>query len=172
VDYAHSPDGIASLLAAVRPLTKGRIITLFGCGGDRDRGKRPLMGEAAGRGSDFVGLTSDNPRSEDPHAIIGEAEVGLRATGTPYRVCPDRRDAIALALDEARPGDAVIIAGKGHEDYQEIGGVRLPFQDAKVVQELIDEKGRAKSKGKAGAPRDTSDGVKRDPGTARDERRS
>jgi hypothetical protein len=87
-------------------------------------------------------------------------------------VCPDRRDAIALALDEARPGDAVIVAGKGHEDYQEIGGVRLPFQDAKVVQELIDEKGRAKSKGKAGAPRDTSDGVKRDPGTARDERRS
>lgn len=172
VDYAHSPDGIASLLAAVRPLAKGRIITLFGCGGDRDRGKRPLMGEAAGRGSDFVILTSDNPRSEHPQAIIAEAEVGLRATGTPYSVCADRRDAIALALAEARPGDAVIIAGKGHEDYQEIGATRLPFQDAKVVQELIDERGRAESKGKARAPRDTSGEVNRDPnGTARDERR-
>ncbi|MFN0151379.1 MAG: UDP-N-acetylmuramoyl-L-alanyl-D-glutamate--2,6-diaminopimelate ligase [bacterium] len=140
VDYAHSPDGLSSLLRAVRPLAPRRVITLFGCGGDRDRGKRPLMGAAAGEGSDFVVLTSDNPRNEEPGAIIAEAEAGLLPTGTAYVVCEDRRRAIATALDEAAPGDTVILAGKGHEEYQEIRGVRTPFQDAEIVTALLRER--------------------------------
>jgi len=140
VDYAHTPEGLSSLLAAVRPLAAGRVITLFGCGGDRDRGKRPLMGAAAGRGSDFVVLTSDNPRSEEPSAIIADAEAGLRETGAAYVVCEDRRRAIARALDEARAGDTVILAGKGHEEYQEIRGVRTPFQDAEIASAFLRER--------------------------------
>jgi len=110
-------------------------LTVFGCGGDRDRKKRPLMGEAAGRGSDFVVLTSDNPRSEDPLAIINDAVVGLQKTGTKYSVEPDRRKAIALAIGEARPGDIVLLAGKGHEKVQVTREGSLPFDDLEVARE-------------------------------------
>ncbi len=108
------------------------MITLFGCGGDRDRAKRPLMGEAAGRGSDFVVLTSDNPRSEDPLAIINDAMVGLQRSGAKYKVEPDRRKAIALAISEAAPGDIVLIAGKGHEKVQVSREGSAPFDDVEV----------------------------------------
>ena len=137
VDYAHTDDALRNLTALARELVaaaKGRVLTVFGCGGDRDRKKRPLMGEAAGRGSDFVVLTSDNPRSEDPLAIINDAVVGLQKTGVKYRVEPDRRKAIAVAIGEARPGDIVLLAGKGHEKVQ-IGreGV-VPFDDLEVAR--------------------------------------
>src|SRR6185437_10802631 len=123
VDYAHTDDALRNLTALAREFVqqaggKGRVITLFGCGGDRDRAKRPLMGEAAGEGSDFVVLTSDNPRSEDPLAIINDALTGLQRTETRYVTEPDRRKAILLALGEARAGDIVLLAGKGHEKVQ------------------------------------------------------
>jgi UDP-N-acetylmuramoyl-L-alanyl-D-glutamate--2,6-diaminopimelate ligase len=116
---------------------KGRVITVFGCGGDRDRAKRPLMGEAAGRGSDFVVLTSDNPRSEDPLAIINDAMVGLQRSGTKYKTEPDRRAAIALATQEAKPGDIVLIAGKGHEKTQVTRDSSIPFDDAEVAHKAL-----------------------------------
>src|SRR5262249_17464747 len=118
-----------------------RVITLFGCGGDRDRAKRPLMGEAAGRGSDFVVLTSDNPRSEDPRAIINDALVGLQKTGTKYTVETDRRKAIALAIGEARPGDIVLLAGKGHEKVQVKRDGSHPFDDVEVASEALQAAG-------------------------------
>jgi UDP-N-acetylmuramoyl-L-alanyl-D-glutamate--2,6-diaminopimelate ligase len=139
VDYAHTDDALRNLTALAREfVTRGgghaRVITLFGCGGDRDRAKRPMMGEAAGRGSDFVVLTSDNPRSEDPRAIINDAVVGLQKTGTKYTVEPDRRKAIAIALREARPGDIVLLAGKGHEKVQVTRDGSLPFDDVEVAR--------------------------------------
>src|SRR5262249_32251573 len=120
VDYAHTDDALRNLTSLAREFVqqagqKGRVITVFGCGGDRDRANRPLMGEAAGRGSDLVILTSDNPRSEDPLAIMNDALVGLQRVGAKYKMEQDRKSAIALALAEARPGDIVLIAGKGHE---------------------------------------------------------
>jgi UDP-N-acetylmuramoyl-L-alanyl-D-glutamate--2,6-diaminopimelate ligase len=123
VDYAHTDDALRNLTFLAREFVqeagqKGRVITVFGCGGDRDRAKRPLMGEAAGRGSDFVVLTSDNPRSEDPLAIINDAMVGLQRSGAKYKTEPDRKAAITLALRDANPGDIVLIAGKGHEKVQ------------------------------------------------------
>ena len=118
VDYAHTDDALRNAIAVARGLGPKRIITLFGCGGDRDRTKRPLMGQAAAENSDFVVLTSDNPRSEDPLAIMNDALVGMRRTDVPHVVEPDRATAIARAIEEARPGDIVILAGKGHETYQ------------------------------------------------------
>lgn len=137
VDYAHTPDALAKLLETVAELPHRRVITVFGCGGDRDRRKRPLMGEIAGRLSDQVIATSDNPRSEDPLAILAEIEPGLRRAGAPYRIEPDRRRAITLAISMARPGDAVVIAGKGHEDYQIVGTQVLPFDDRAVAREAL-----------------------------------
>jgi UDP-N-acetylmuramoyl-L-alanyl-D-glutamate--2,6-diaminopimelate ligase len=137
VDYAHTDDALRNLTALGRELVssaKGRVLTVFGCGGDRDRKKRPLMGEAAGRGSDFVVLTSDNPRSEDPLAIINDAVVGLQKTGVKYSVEPDRRKAIALAIGEARPGDIVLLAGKGHEKVQVTREGSAPFDDLEVAR--------------------------------------
>jgi UDP-N-acetylmuramoyl-L-alanyl-D-glutamate--2,6-diaminopimelate ligase len=119
----------------------GRVITVFGCGGDRDRAKRPLMGEAAGRGSDFVVLTSDNPRSEDPRAIINDALVGLQKTGTKYTIEIDRRKGIALAMGEARPGDIVLLAGKGHEKVQVTREGSHPFDDVQVAREVLKANG-------------------------------
>jgi UDP-N-acetylmuramoyl-L-alanyl-D-glutamate--2,6-diaminopimelate ligase len=136
VDYAHTDDALRNLTALARELVsgaKGRVLTVFGCGGDRDRKKRPLMGEAAGRGSDFVVLTSDNPRSEDPLAIMNDAVVGLQKTGVTYSVEADRRKAIALAIGEARPGDIVLLAGKGHEKVQITREGAAPFDDLKVA---------------------------------------
>jgi len=113
------------------------VITLFGCGGDRDRTKRPLMGRVAGEGSDFVVLTSDNPRSEDPSAIIGDVLPGLELTGTDYVVEPARAVAIALAIDAAKPGDLVLLAGKGHERVQVLSDRTIPFDDAQVARQVL-----------------------------------
>jgi len=144
VDYAHTDDALRNLTALARELvasSKGRVLTVFGCGGDRDRNKRPLMGEAAGRGSDFVVLTSDNPRSEDPLAIINDAVVGLQKTGVKYSVEPDRRKAVALAVGEARPADIVLLAGKGHEKIQVTREGSLPFDDLQVAREALRDAG-------------------------------
>jgi UDP-N-acetylmuramoyl-L-alanyl-D-glutamate--2,6-diaminopimelate ligase len=146
VDYAHTPAALDSVLGAARELAgPGRVIVVFGCGGDRDAAKRPLMGKAAGRGADVVVLTSDNPRSEDPVAIANAAREGLDATKALAAVELDRRAAIRLALDEARAGDVVVIAGKGHETGQTAAGMTLPFDDRVVARE---ELGRRALEGK------------------------
>jgi UDP-N-acetylmuramoyl-L-alanyl-D-glutamate--2,6-diaminopimelate ligase len=139
VDYAHTDDALRKLLASAREITSGRILVVFGCGGDRDRSKRPLMGEAAAHGADRIFVTSDNPRSEDPLAIIREIEGGVRQAGGNYEVVPDRREAIRAALAAASGGDTVVIAGKGHEAYQIIGNRTFPFDDKAVARELLDE---------------------------------
>lgn len=136
VDYAHTPDALAKALAALREHTPGRLWCVFGCGGDRDRGKRPEMGRLAQELADAVILTDDNPRHEDPDTIIADIQAGMRATPSVVR---DRAQAIALAIREARPGDAILIAGKGHEDYQQVGSTRLPFSDRQVVTKLLGE---------------------------------
>jgi UDP-N-acetylmuramoyl-L-alanyl-D-glutamate--2,6-diaminopimelate ligase len=146
VDYAHTDDALRNLTSLARDFVSrerasGRVITVFGCGGDRDRAKRPLMGEAAGRGSDFVLLTSDNPRSEDPRAIINDALVGLQKSGVKYAVEVDRRTAIALAIREARPGDIVLLAGKGHEKMQVTRDGSQPFDDVDVAREVLKASG-------------------------------
>lgn len=142
VDYAHTDAALRNLTALAREFVRqaghgSRVITIFGCGGDRDRAKRPLMGEAAGRGSDFVVLTSDNPRSEDPLAIINDAMVGLQRAGAKYTVEPDRRAAITMAVAEAGPGDIVLIAGKGHEKVQVTREGSRPFDDVEVARQAL-----------------------------------
>ncbi len=137
VDYAHTDDALRNAIAVARGLGPKRVITVFGCGGDRDRSKRPLMGQAAAEGSDFVVLTSDNPRSEDPLAIMNDALVGIRREDGPHVVEPDRAAAIARALKEARPGDLVILAGKGHETYQVLKDKTIPFDDRAVAREVL-----------------------------------
>ena len=139
VDYAHTPDALANVLQAARGLTGGRVLAVFGCGGDRDRAKRPEMGEAAARLADVAYATSDNPRSEDPAEILKEIEAGLVAAGGSYRILPDRREAIAEAVNSARAGDVVVIAGKGHETGQTIGGTVFPFDDRVVAAEVLRE---------------------------------
>jgi UDP-N-acetylmuramoyl-L-alanyl-D-glutamate--2,6-diaminopimelate ligase len=139
VDYAHSPDALENLLNTVSQLPHTKLITVFGCGGDRDRSKRPIMGEIAVRMSDCVIATSDNPRSEDPMAILGEIETGMRKGPAPYKIVPDRRKAIESALSVAGKGDVVVIAGKGHEDYQILGGQTIHFDDREAARELIGE---------------------------------
>jgi UDP-N-acetylmuramoyl-L-alanyl-D-glutamate--2,6-diaminopimelate ligase len=156
VDYAHTDDALRNLTALARELVsgkggKGRVLTVFGCGGDRDRKKRPLMGEAAGRGSDFVVLTSDNPRSEDPLAIINDAVVGLQKTGVKYSVEPDRRKAIVLVVGEARPRDIVLVAGKGHEKVQVTREGSAPFDDLEVAREALRAAGFECAAAKAGS---------------------
>jgi UDP-N-acetylmuramoyl-L-alanyl-D-glutamate--2,6-diaminopimelate ligase len=137
VDYAHTDDALRNVIAVARTLDPKRVITLFGCGGDRDRAKRPLMGRAAAEGSDFVVLTTDNPRSEDPLAIMNDALVGIRRVDVPHVVEPDRAAAIARALQEAREGDLVILAGKGHETYQVLKDKTIPFDDRAVAREVL-----------------------------------
>lgn len=152
VDYAHTPDALKNVLAALKGLRSGRLVTIMGCGGDRDKTKRPLMGMEAAYGSDFVVVTSDNPRSEDPLTIVEQTVEGVRAAGyqewpenlngSPlemgfYRAIPDRRHAIAWAVKNLEEADVLLIAGKGHETYQEIGGVRHPFDDRQVVREEL-----------------------------------
>ena len=142
VDYAHTDDALRNLLETARPLATGRLITVFGCGGDRDRTKRPLMGAVASRLSDLIVITSDNPRSEDPNRIIEEVQRGITSDtardGAPRPLAiADRRDAIAKAIELARPGDVVLIAGKGHEKYQAIGSRVLPFDDVAVAREAL-----------------------------------
>jgi len=153
VDYAHTDDALRNLTSISRNFVnadggpgalaragtgpRAKVITLFGCGGDRDRSKRPLMGEAAGKGSDFVVLTSDNPRSEEPLAIINDALVGLQKSGTKYVTEPDRRKAIGIAIAQAAPGDIVLLAGKGHEKTQTAKGVAVLFDDVEVARETL-----------------------------------
>jgi UDP-N-acetylmuramyl-tripeptide synthetase len=159
VDYAHTPDALENVLRTLKGLTSGRLITVFGCGGDRDREKRPMMGKASGRFSDFSVLTSDNPRTEDPEKILEEIEKGIREVqskiwnsekvhkafdGTGYTVEPDRRRAIFLGIRIAKPGDTVLIAGKGHETYQLIGGETLSFDDRVEAKKAL---ARALAKG-------------------------
>ena len=137
VDYAHTDDALRNVIAVARALNPKRVITLFGCGGDRDRAKRPLMGQAAAEASDFVVLTSDNPRSEDPLAIMNDALVGIRRTDVPHVVEPDRHAAIVRALKEAREGDIVILAGKGHEPYQVLKDKTIDFDDRAVARDVL-----------------------------------
>ena len=139
VDFAHTDDALRGLLEAVRGFARGRVITVFGCGGDRDASKRPLMGSVAARLSDLVVLTSDNPRSEDPEQIARDIEAGLAADGdsTPWVTLLDRAEAITTAIQEARAGDLVVIAGKGHECYQQIGVRSVPFEDSAVAREAL-----------------------------------
>jgi UDP-N-acetylmuramoyl-L-alanyl-D-glutamate--2,6-diaminopimelate ligase len=137
VDYAHTPDALAKLLETVRGLPHKKLITVFGCGGDRDRTKRPVMGEIAARLSDRVIATSDNPRSEDPTAILAEIEPGLKKGTAAFQMIADRREAIVAALGAAREGDAVVLAGKGHETCQIVGSLSLPFDDRAVARELL-----------------------------------
>ncbi len=150
VDFAHTPEALAGVLGSLRPMVAGRLLCVFGCGGDRDRGKRPLMGEAVARAVDLAVLTSDNPRTEDPLAIIADAEPGLGVGGLPrltaitdarrgYVVEPDRARAIAAGIGAARAGDCVVIAGKGHEDYQIVGTTKLPFDDRAEVRRALAE---------------------------------
>jgi len=145
VDYAHTDDALRNVIAVARGLNPKRVITLFGCGGDRDRTKRPLMGQAAAEASDFVVLTSDNPRSEDPLAIMNDALVGIRRKDVPHVVEPDRAAAIKRALKEAREGDIVILAGKGHENYQVLKDKTIPFDDRAVAREVLQGYGYHKS---------------------------
>ena len=137
VDFAHSDDALLNTLKTARELTKGRIITVFGCGGDRDKTKRAPMGEAAGRNSDLAIITSDNPRSESPMSIIEQVEAGIKNTDCPYLVISDRREAIQQAIAKAKPEDVVIIAGKGHETYQLVGGNKFHFDDREVAGEAL-----------------------------------
>ena len=144
VDYAHTDDALRNLTVLARQMTVlsgGRVMTLFGCGGDRDRTKRPRMGLAAGKGSDLVFVTSDNPRTEDPLAILAEIEPGLKESGVRYTVEPDRAAAIRLALHEAKPGDVVLIAGKGHEKEQILADRTVPFDDTQVALSALAELG-------------------------------
>jgi len=155
VDYAHTPDALENALKSIKHLTNGRIITVFGCGGDRDRGKRPMMGSIAERLSNLVIITNDNPRTEDPSTILSEIEAGIQdmplvseeaLTTAPrgYLKTPDRKQAIYLAIQSASPGDIVLIAGKGHEPYQIIGTTKIPFLDANIAREAVRKKAGTK----------------------------
>ena len=151
VDYAHTDDALRNLTGLARQMTAQsgkRVITVFGCGGDRDRTKRPKMGAAAGAGSDFVIATSDNPRTEDPAAILAEIEPGLKSSGVRYTIEPDRTAAIKMAVEAAEPGDVVLIAGKGHEKEQILNGRTIPFDDAEVAEEALRQLGARMGYGK------------------------
>jgi UDP-N-acetylmuramoyl-L-alanyl-D-glutamate--2,6-diaminopimelate ligase len=151
VDYAHTPDALARVLAAVRALGAGRVLCVFGCGGDRDPLKRAPMGEAVGRGADLAMVTSDNPRSEDPAAIISAILPGLKAASARYEVELDRAVAIEKAIVAAQPGDVVLIAGKGHEDYQIIGAEKRHFDDREQARKALDARaGMRQEDGKTG----------------------
>jgi len=142
VDFAHTDDALENLIKTARDLnSKGRVITLFGCGGGKDRSKRPIMGEASGRLSDLTILTNDNPRQEDPLKIISDIVVGLQKSNGKYLIEPDREKAIGLAFDEARAGDIVLLAGKGHEDYQVLVDKTLPWDDRRAAQQELRKRG-------------------------------
>lgn len=145
VDYAHSPDSLDKVLSAIRGFATARVITVFGCGGDRDVTKRAQMGEIAGRHSDLCVVTSDNPRHEDPESILDQIVPGLAATGAAFERCTDRRQAISRALSAAGPGDIVLVAGRGSEAYQEVGDRLIPFDDMTVVRELAGVQGQSAS---------------------------
>ena len=138
-DYAHSPDGLKNILESIRRYKKGRLVTVFGCGGDRDRSKRPLMGEAAAAGSDFLIVTSDNPRTEDPDTIINDIMVGIQRYSTPYQKITNRKEAIFYAIEHAQTNDVILLAGKGHEDYQVLGTRKIHFDEREIVSEALQQ---------------------------------
>ena len=133
IDYAHTPDALENVLKTLKPLTRGRLIALFGCGGDRDRGKRPIMGRIAAENADLCVVTSDNPRTEDPQAIIDDITAGMKESSTPTKVICDRIEAIGWAIDNVTPGDVILLAGKGHEDYQEVGHEKHHMDEREIV---------------------------------------
>lgn len=139
IDYAHTPDGLENIVKTVKGFTQGRVITLFGCGGDRDPVKRPIMGEIAGRLSDYCIITSDNPRTEEPMSIIRQIEEGMKRTSCAYTVIENRREAIRHALDSAQAGDCIILAGKGHETYQIIGTEKRHFDEREVIRDILEQ---------------------------------
>ena len=140
IDYAHSPESLENILHAVKTYTKGRVISVFGCGGDRDSSKRAIMGEISGRVADYTIITSDNPRTEDPELIVKEIESGIKKTKGQYICIVDRTQAIKKAIEMANKKDIIVLAGKGHEPYQEINGVKYPFDERIIVNEIIDGK--------------------------------
>ena len=139
IDYAHTPDALLNVIRTIKDIFPGRLITVFGCGGERDKGKREIMGRIAGSLSDFVIITSDNPRSEDPYSIMKQIEKGLESVSSNYLLEIDRKEAIRKAIKIAGKEDVILVAGKGHEDYQIIGNKRIPFEDRSVVKELLKE---------------------------------
>ncbi len=139
LDYAHTPDALENILTTIKTYAKGRVVTLFGCGGDRDRTKRPLMAAMAAKYSDYLIVTSDNPRTEEPGAIIKDILVGLEGATVPYTVIENRKEAIGYAIQNAQPGDLILLAGKGHEDYQVIGKTKYPFDEKKIVKEFLEQ---------------------------------
>ena len=139
IDYAHTPTSLEKILSSVKIYTKGRVISVFGCGGDRDKNKRPMMGEVSGRVADYTIITSDNPRTEDPEKIVKEVEEGIKKTNGKYECIVDRIDAIRRAIKMANKRDIIVLAGKGHEQYQEINKKRYPFDEVKIVSKIIDE---------------------------------
>ncbi|MBR0490839.1 MAG: UDP-N-acetylmuramoyl-L-alanyl-D-glutamate--2,6-diaminopimelate ligase [Clostridia bacterium] len=138
IDYAHSPESLENILQAVKGYTRGNVISVFGCGGDRDSGKRPIMGEISGKIADYTIITSDNPRTENPEEIVKQIEAGIKKTNGKYKVIVDRTEAIKEAIKMAHKNDLIVLAGKGHEPYQEINGVKYPFDERIIVNEIID----------------------------------
>ena len=138
IDYAHSPESLENILNAVKSYTRGRVISVFGCGGDRDPGKRPIMGEISGRIADYTIITSDNPRTEDPEKIVNQIEEGIKKTNGKYECIVDRIEAIKSAIEMANKNDIVVLAGKGHETYQIIGHKKYPFDEKEIIKEIID----------------------------------
>ena len=139
IDYAHTPESLEKILSSVKIYTKGRVISVFGCGGDRDKNKRPVMGEISGRVADYTIITSDNPRTEEPDAIVKDIENGIKKTKGKYECIVDRTEAIRKAIKMANKRDIIVLAGKGHEQYQEINKKRYPFDENKIVKEIIKE---------------------------------
>lgn len=139
IDYAHSPDSLENILSAVKEFAKGRVVSVFGCGGDRDKTKRPIMGEISGKIADFTIVTSDNPRTEVPRQIINEIEVGIKGTGADYTTIEDRREAIKYAMVNAKKDDVIVVAGKGHETYQIFADKKIHFDEREVVAEILEE---------------------------------
>lgn len=140
IDYAHSPESLQNILSAVKSYTRGKVISVFGCGGDRDKGKRPIMGEISGRIADFTFITSDNPRTEKPEEIVKEIEDGIKKTKGNYKVVVDRTEAIKEAIKMATKLDIIVLAGKGHEPYQEINGEKYPYDERIIVKEIMENK--------------------------------
>ncbi len=140
IDYAHSPESLQNILSAVKSYTRGKVISVFGCGGDRDKGKRPIMGEISGRIADFTFITSDNPRTEEPEEIVKEIENGIKKTKGNYKVVVDRTEAIKEAIKMATKLDIIVLAGKGHEPYQEINGEKYPYDERIIVKEIMENK--------------------------------
>ena len=149
IDYAHSPESLSNILSAVKSYTKGKVISVFGCGGDRDPGKRPLMGEISGRLADFTIITSDNPRTEDPEKIVKQIEKGMKKTNGKYICIVDRVEAIKEAISMATKNDLIVLAGKGHEPYQEINGVKNPFDERIIVNDIIENLNKESKKKKS-----------------------